>query len=181
VADGRPGGFRQGRLDVRVAVAALAGAPFPGGFVVARAQSCPGGQVGGAGEILGDAGPDLGQDCGGGQRADARDGGQQVPLGVKGRYHRLGLRVQPGDHLIEVADVIQVQAAHQGVMAAEPAFQRHRQVADLGAHFASAKSASTFPKARTARPGDQAAPEARAAGDVPGLMRRHPGRSRPPV
>ena len=33
-----------------------------------------------------------------------------------------------------MADVVQVQAAHQGVMVAEPAFQRHLQVTDLGAH-----------------------------------------------
>ena len=36
-------------------------------------------------------------------------------------------------------------------------------------------------KARAARPDNQAVPQARAAGDVPSLVRRHPGRSRPPV
>jgi hypothetical protein len=33
-----------------------------------------------------------------------------------------------------VIDVVQVQAAHQGVVVPEPAFQRHRQVRDLGPH-----------------------------------------------
>src|SRR5216683_4341947 len=60
VADGGPGGFDQDGLQVGVAVAAPAGAAFAGGFVVARAQAGPGGQAGGVGEVLGDAGPDLG-------------------------------------------------------------------------------------------------------------------------
>ena len=136
VADGCPGAFGQDRLEMLVAVAGFAGAAFPGGFVVARADPGPGGQVGGVAEELGDVRPDLGDHRGGGQRADPGGGGQQVPLGVKGRHHRLDLRVQLSDHLIEVADVVQVQAAHQGMMVTEPAFQRHGQVRDLGAHLA---------------------------------------------
>ena len=67
-----------------VAVAGFAGVPFPGGFVVARAEPGPGGQVRGVGEELPDIGADLGDDRGGGQRADAGDGRQQLPLGAKG-------------------------------------------------------------------------------------------------
>jgi hypothetical protein len=50
VADRGPGGLDQDQLEVLVAVAALAGAPFSGGFVIARAQASPGGQVRGVGE-----------------------------------------------------------------------------------------------------------------------------------
>jgi len=54
----------------------------------------------------------------------------------KGGHHRLDLGVQPGDHGLQVVDVVQVQPAHQGVVVTEPAFQRHRQVRDPGAHLA---------------------------------------------
>jgi hypothetical protein len=53
---------------------------------------------------------------------------------VERDHHRLHLRVQLGDHLVQVGDVVQVELAHQGVMVIEPAFQRLGQVADLGAH-----------------------------------------------
>src|SRR5947207_8582459 len=56
VADRRPGGFDQDRLEVGVAVAAPAGMAFAGGFVAARAQPGPGGQVRGVREVL----PDIG-------------------------------------------------------------------------------------------------------------------------
>src|SRR5215813_5356051 len=62
VADGRPGGLDQDRLEVLVAGAAAAGMAPAGGFVVAGAQAGPGGEMGGVGEVLGDVGPDLGQD-----------------------------------------------------------------------------------------------------------------------
>ena len=76
----------------------------------------------------------LGDDRGGGQRADAGDRGQQVPGGAKGRHHRLDLRVQLRDHRLQVIDVVQVQPAHQRVVLAEAALQRHRQVRDLRPH-----------------------------------------------
>jgi hypothetical protein len=63
-------------------------------------------------------------------------GGEQVPPALKGRHHRLDPCVQRGDHRLQVAGVVQVQAAHQRVMLAGPAFQRHGQVRDLGAHLA---------------------------------------------
>src|SRR5438132_6592515 len=40
----------------------------------------------------------------------------------KGRHHRLDLGVQPGDHRFQLVDVVQVQAAHQGVVVPEPAY-----------------------------------------------------------
>jgi len=78
--------------------------------------------VGGAGEVGPDVRADLGDDRRGGQLPDAGDGGQQVLLGSVRLHHRLDLGVQPGDHLLQVGDVVQVQAAHQGVMAAETPF-----------------------------------------------------------
>ena len=92
--------------------------------------------MGGVAEELLDVRPDLGDHRGGGQHPDPGGGGQQVPLGAKGRHHRLDLRVQLRDHRIEVADMVQVQAAHQGMMVTEPALQRHGQVRDLGPHRA---------------------------------------------
>jgi hypothetical protein len=50
VAGSRPGAFDQDRLEMLVAVAGLAGVAFPGGFVVARADPGPGGQVGRVGK-----------------------------------------------------------------------------------------------------------------------------------
>ena len=87
-----------------------------------------------SGKELADIRADLGDDRGGGQRADARDGGLQVPGGAKGRHHRLDLHVQPDEHRFEMIEVVQVQAAHQRMMIGEPAFQRHRQVRDLRPH-----------------------------------------------
>ncbi len=83
VADRGPGRSGQDRLEMGVAVAGFAGSAFPGRFVVAGADPGPGGQVGGVGEELGDVGADLGDDRGCGQRADARDGDQQFPGGLK--------------------------------------------------------------------------------------------------
>jgi len=86
------------------------------------------------GEELGHGHADLGDHRGGGELADPGDGGEQVPLGLKGRHHRLDLGVQPGEHRLQMIDVVQVELAHHGVVVAEPALQRHRQVRDLGAH-----------------------------------------------
>jgi len=55
---------------------------------------------------------------------------------AKGLHHHLDLGVQPGEHRLQVIDVVQVQPAHQGVMVTEPALQRHGQVRDLRAHLA---------------------------------------------
>jgi hypothetical protein len=136
VADRRPGALDQDGLQVLVALAPPAGAAFPGGFVITRAQPGPGRQVRGIGEVLPDVGAGLGDDRGGGQQADPGGRGQQLPGGAKGGHHRLDLGVQPGGHRLQVIDVIQVQAAHQGVMVPEPALQGHRQVRDLGPHLA---------------------------------------------
>ena len=76
-----------------VAVAAPAGVVFACGFVVPGAEPGPGGQVGGVREVSGDVGADLGDDRGGGEVADAGDGGQQVTVVAEGRHHRLGLPV----------------------------------------------------------------------------------------
>jgi hypothetical protein len=86
-----------------------------------------------------------GQDRGGGLRPDPRDRGQQVLLQTERDHHCLDLCVQPGDHLIEVVDVFQVQSAHQRVMVAEPAFQRQRQIADLGTHPAARQARLSGP------------------------------------
>ena len=86
-------------------------------------------------ELLhGDA--DLGDHGGGGVQADPGDGGQQVPPALKGLHHLLDAGVQLGDRRLQVVDVVQVQAAHQGVVVAEAAFQGHGQVRDLGPHRA---------------------------------------------
>jgi hypothetical protein len=53
--------------------------------------------------------------------------------GSKGLHHRLDPPVELGDHRLQV---VQVQAAEHGVVVAEPALQRHRQVRDLGPHLA---------------------------------------------
>ncbi len=53
-----------------------------------------------------DVGADLGDHRGGGQRADARGRGQQVPGGAKGGHHRLDLAIQPGEHRLQVVDVV---------------------------------------------------------------------------
>ena len=92
--------------------------------------------MGTAGEELSDGDADLGNHRGGSQRADPGSAGQQLPLGPKGGHHRLDLRVQPGDHRLQVVNVIQMQPTHQRMMIAEPALQRHRQVRDLGTHLA---------------------------------------------
>ena len=84
VAGGGPGGLDQDVLQVGVSMAALAGVAFAGGLVVAWAQAGPGGQAGSVGEVLGDAGADPGDDCGSGEQADARDGGQQSRSARKG-------------------------------------------------------------------------------------------------
>jgi hypothetical protein len=44
--------------------------------------------------------------------------------GAKRLHHRLDLGVQLRDHRVQVGDVVQVQAAHQGMMLAEAALQR---------------------------------------------------------
>ena len=62
VADRGPGAFHQYRLELLVAVAALAGAPFPGWLVVTRADPGPGRQVGGVREEFRRARADLGDD-----------------------------------------------------------------------------------------------------------------------
>jgi hypothetical protein len=88
------------------------------------------------GEELPDGDADLGDHGGGGVSADPRDGSQQVPPALKGLHHLLDPGVQPGDRRFQVVDVVQVQAAHQGVVVTEAAFQRHGQVRDLGPHRA---------------------------------------------
>jgi hypothetical protein len=88
------------------------------------------------GEELGDGDADLGDHRGGGVPADPGDGGQQVPPALEGLHHLLDPGVQPGDRRLQVVDVVQVQAAHQGVVVAEAAFQGHGQVRDLGPHRA---------------------------------------------
>ena len=65
----------------------------------------------GAREELGDAGPDLRDDRGGGQRADA---GIVIsrPARCERRHHRLDLRVSLLDYLFQMGDMVQVQPAH---------------------------------------------------------------------
>jgi len=74
--------------------------------MVAGAQPGPGSQVRGVGEVFADIGADFGDDRGGGQRTDARGGGQQVPGGAKGDHHRLDLGVQPREHRLQVVNVV---------------------------------------------------------------------------
>src|SRR5947209_3578791 len=52
--------------------------------------------------------PDLGEDGRRGGRPDARDGHQEVALAGERDHHLLHLRVQPGNHLIEMVDVFEV-------------------------------------------------------------------------
>jgi hypothetical protein len=73
VAGRRPGAFDQDGLEVLVALAPFHGAVLPGRLVVAGAHPGPGCQVRGVGKELQDAGAGLGDDRGGGQRADAGD------------------------------------------------------------------------------------------------------------
>jgi hypothetical protein len=100
--------------------------------VVAGADPGPGGQLGGGGEEGPDVGADLGDDRGRGQLPDAGDGCEQVLLGLLGLRHHLDLGIGPDDHLLQVGEVVQVQAAHQRMMRAEAAFQGHGQVAGQG-------------------------------------------------
>ncbi len=73
--------------EIKRLLAALTTRPLPRWLVIhwdawTGADPGPRCQVGRVGEELPDIGPDLGDDRGGAQRADARDGGQQVPLGA---------------------------------------------------------------------------------------------------
>ena len=65
VADRGPGCLDQDWLEMLVAMAAPAGTAFPRGFVVARADPGPGGQVGGVREVPADVRSGLGDDRGG--------------------------------------------------------------------------------------------------------------------
>jgi hypothetical protein len=94
---------------------------FTGRFVVARAQSGPGGQVRVAEEELAWAGPGLRDDRGRGDRPDSRDRDQQPLLPGERDHHLLHLRVQPVDHLIEMVDVFGMQLTHQRVVGIEAA------------------------------------------------------------
>ena len=152
-ADRGPGGLDQQGLEVLAAFAGLAVLAFAGGFVVARAQPGPRRQVRVGGEELTDVHPDLGDDRRGRHRADPRDRDQQVRRCRERDHHLLHLRVQPGDHLVQLGDVLQVQLAHQRVMVTEPAFQRLRQVSDLRAHHGPRASSASTP--RGPFPGDQ--------------------------
>ncbi len=60
----------------------------------------------GGGEELCGAGGDLADHPGGGELADPGGGDEQVPLGAKGRHHLPDLRLQPGDHRVQVIDVV---------------------------------------------------------------------------
>ncbi len=52
---------------------------------------------------------------------DPRDRLQQVPGGAKGLHHLLGLRDQLDEHGFQVAGVVQVQPAQEGMMVTEQA------------------------------------------------------------
>ncbi len=86
-------------------------------------------------EVIPGRGADLRDHRRGGQETDPRDRDQQVAGGSKRLHHRLDPRLKLGDCLLQVADVVQVQAAEHRVMLAEPALQRHRQVRDLAPHL----------------------------------------------
>src|SRR6478609_12194726 len=80
------------------------------------------------GNVSADVGAGFGNDRCGGERSDAGDGGQQLALGPKRLHHVLDLGVEPGDHLLEVVEMVQMQSAHQRVVVIEAAFQRPLQV-----------------------------------------------------
>jgi len=78
----------------------------------------------GGGERLGDIGPGLGNDGCGGKGADAGDRGQQFTLAPRRLHHVLDLGVELGDHFVEMVEIVQMQSAHERVVALKAALQR---------------------------------------------------------
>ena len=103
----RPGTFDQGRAQLRVALAGLSGAVLSGGFVVSRTQPSPGGQVRGAREA-GHVDADFGDDDLGGALTDPRDRVQQLDLLGERETGFVDAGVQPGDHVGQAVDVLEV-------------------------------------------------------------------------
>ena len=75
MADGAPGGLDEGRLEPAVAVARARRASLAGTLVQTWAESGPGDEVTGRGEVA-HVDADLGDQDMGGRVADAPDGGQ---------------------------------------------------------------------------------------------------------
>ena len=64
-------------------------------------------------------------------------------LSAEREGHLLDLSIQPGDHHLQMVDVIQMRSGQDRVMSGEPTGQRHRQVRDLRSHQPRARSANT--------------------------------------
>jgi hypothetical protein len=90
-----PGALDQHAGQVLVAVTGPGRPPPAAGLVVRGCEPGPGGQVITVGEER-HIGADLGNDHGSGDRADAGDGHQQVPLGAKGNQHHLRQAIGEG-------------------------------------------------------------------------------------
>ena len=103
--------------------------------------------MGAGGEELSGACPDLGQDRRCGDRANPRDCHQELPLPGERDHHLLHLRIQPGDHLLKMVDVFEVQLTHQRVVGIETALQRQREIRDLRPHPAPGQLGQHHPAA----------------------------------
>src|SRR5437667_335711 len=114
MADGAPGGLDEGRLEPAVAVASAGRASLAGTLVQAWAESRPGDEVTGRGEVA-HVDADLGDQDMGGRVADAPDGGQAGEGGTKGAQRVLQARLELTHGGVECIDLAQVQGEHEAV------------------------------------------------------------------
>src|SRR5882762_1920379 len=138
-----PGALDENRAEFVAALTGPTGAVLAGGFVVPRTQPGPRRQVRRCGEA-GHLDADLGDDDLGGALTDPRDRLEQRRLLDEREAGLVDAGVQPGDHVGEVVDVLQMQGAHQRVLIREAPRARPGQIGDLAARQVREHGGVTF-------------------------------------